>query len=203
MSGSRIFAPGAPKGSLETNTRHLPRKRCTDCSCHHPLLMPPAGEAMMKSVPANRRLEKPTSLFVGRAGRIGNASPLRLIIAFLNASVYKRPMPHCCGPAGPSWGLIGDILGGAQKRGMVILSGAIIVVAISIAAGAFIRVWAFAVFALFVTLGFGILSFMRGSPTLDATVFSIAVLLVMEISYVGGVFFSGLWRRARRLSTRE
>ncbi|THK35521.1 hypothetical protein EHS39_24175 [Ensifer sp. MPMI2T] len=85
---------------------------------------------------------------------------------------------------------------------MTILSG-VIVAAVSIAAAARIRVVAFAVFALFVALGFGILTFMKGSPILDAAVSGIAFLLLMEISYIGGVFFWGLLRRARRHSARE
>ncbi|MCA1443933.1 hypothetical protein I6F07_27740 [Ensifer sp. IC4062] len=82
---------------------------------------------------------------------------------------------------------------------MAILSGVIVAV-ISIAAGARIRAAAFAVFALFVALGFGILTFVKGSPTPHAIVSSIALLLLMEICYIGGVFFWGLLRRARRPS---
>lgn len=86
---------------------------------------------------------------------------------------------------------------------MTILFSGVIVAAVSIAAAARIRVAAFAVFALFVALGFGILTFMKGSPILDATVFGIAFLLLMEISYIGGVFFWGLLRRARRPAARQ
>lgn len=85
---------------------------------------------------------------------------------------------------------------------MAILSG-VMVAAISIAAAARIRVPAFAVFALFVALGFGILTFIKGSPALGATVSGIASLLLMEVSYIAGVFFWGLLRRARQPSATE
>jgi len=79
------------------------------------------------------------------------------------------------------------------------LSGAIVVIVISIAAGASIRVWAFAIFAVFVASGLGIVLFTEGSSLIAATLSSIAILALMEVGYLVGVFFSGLWRRTRKL----
>jgi len=82
---------------------------------------------------------------------------------------------------------------------MTMLSGAIVVMAISIAAGTSIRVWAFAIFAFFVATGLGIVTFTQGSSLIAATLSSIAILALMEVSYLVGVFLSGLWRRTRKL----
>jgi len=79
------------------------------------------------------------------------------------------------------------------------LSGAIVVMAISIAAGTSIRVWAFAIFAFFVATGLGIVTFSQGSSLMAAMLSSIAILALMEVSYLVGVFLSGLWRRTRKL----
>lgn len=79
------------------------------------------------------------------------------------------------------------------------LSGAIVVMAISITAGTAIRVWAFAIFAFFVATGLGIVTFTQGSSLIAATLSSVAILALMEVSYLVGVFLSGLWRRTRKL----
>jgi hypothetical protein len=79
------------------------------------------------------------------------------------------------------------------------LSGAIIVMVISITAGTAIRVWAFAIFAFFVATGLGVVTFTQGSSLIAAALSSIAVLALMEVSYLVGVFLAGLWRRTRKL----
>ncbi|PSH64994.1 hypothetical protein [Phyllobacterium sophorae] len=85
---------------------------------------------------------------------------------------------------------------------MTILNGAIIVVLISIAAGTAIPVWGFAIFAFFVSIGWGGgVFYAGGSSLITATIYSIGVLVLMEISYLAGVFLSGLWRRARKAPT--
>ena len=82
---------------------------------------------------------------------------------------------------------------------MTMLSGAIIVMVISITAGTAIRVWAFAIFAFFVATGLGVVTFTQCSSLIAAALSSIAVLALMEVSYLVGVFLSGLWRRTRKL----
>jgi hypothetical protein len=79
------------------------------------------------------------------------------------------------------------------------LSGAIVVMVISITAGTAIRVWAFALFAVFVATGLGIVTFTQGSSLIAAMLSSIAILALMEVSYLVGVFLSGLWHRTRKL----
>ena len=78
---------------------------------------------------------------------------------------------------------------------MTILNGAIIVVVISIAAGSAIPVWGFAIFAFFVAAGLGGVSFAAGYSLIAAISHSIGLLVIMEISYLVGVFLSALWRR--------
>ncbi|UXN62659.1 hypothetical protein N8E88_18800 [Phyllobacterium zundukense] len=78
------------------------------------------------------------------------------------------------------------------------LSGAIVVMLISITAGTAIRVWAFAIFAFFVATGLGVVTFTGGSSLIAATLSSMAILALMEVSYLVGVFLSGLWRRTRK-----
>jgi hypothetical protein len=79
------------------------------------------------------------------------------------------------------------------------LSGAIVVMVISITAGTAIRVWAFAIFAFFVATGLGIVTLTQGSSLIAATLSSIAILALMEVSYLVGVFLSGFWRRTHKL----
>ncbi|UXN59207.1 hypothetical protein N8E88_09625 (plasmid) [Phyllobacterium zundukense] len=79
------------------------------------------------------------------------------------------------------------------------LSGAIVVTVISITAGTAIRVWASAIFAFFVACGLGIVTFTQGSSLIAAALSSIVILALMEVSFLAGVFSSGLWRRARSL----
>ncbi|MBB4190543.1 ABC-type multidrug transport system permease subunit [Rhizobium aethiopicum] len=70
---------------------------------------------------------------------------------------------------------------------------------ISIAAGASIRAWAFAIFAILVAIGFGSVAFADGSSLIGAIVSGIAFLVLMEIGYLAGVFLSGFARRSARL----
>ncbi|MCW1408447.1 hypothetical protein OLZ32_09240 [Rhizobium sp. 1AS11] len=70
---------------------------------------------------------------------------------------------------------------------------------ISIAAGASIRAWAFAIFAILVAIGFGGVAFADGSSVIAAVLSGIAILVLMEIGYLAGVFLSGLLRRSAKL----
>ncbi|OWV79728.1 hypothetical protein ATY75_28580 [Rhizobium sp. N122] len=76
---------------------------------------------------------------------------------------------------------------------------ALIAAVISIAAGACIRAWAFAVFAFLVAIGFGGVVFVDGSSAVAAIGSAIAILVLMEIGYLTSVFLSGLLRRNARL----
>ena len=76
---------------------------------------------------------------------------------------------------------------------------ALIAAVISIAAGACIRAWAFAIFALLVAIGFGGVALVDGSSTVAAIGSGIAILVLMEIGYLTGVFLSGALRRNARL----
>lgn len=77
------------------------------------------------------------------------------------------------------------------------LNGTIIVILISLAAGAAIRAWAFAIFAIVVALGFGIVAHQNAS-LLEAALYGLAILVLMQVCYVTSVFVVGLWRRSRR-----
>jgi hypothetical protein len=79
------------------------------------------------------------------------------------------------------------------------LNGTIIVILISLAAGAAIRAWAFAIFAIVVALGFGIVAHQNAS-LLEAALYGLAILVLMQVCYVTGVFVAGLWRRSRKPS---
>ncbi|EJC81038.1 hypothetical protein Rleg4DRAFT_2708 [Rhizobium leguminosarum bv. trifolii WSM2297] len=74
----------------------------------------------------------------------------------------------------------------------------LIAAVISIAAGACIRAWAFAIFAFIVAIGFGGVVFVDGSSAAVAIGSGIAILALMEIGYLTGVFLSGLLRRNAR-----
>jgi bacteriorhodopsin len=77
------------------------------------------------------------------------------------------------------------------------LSGTIIVILISLAAGAAIRAWAFAIFAIVVALGFGTVAHQQAS-LLEAALYGLGVLALMQVCYVTGVFVAGIWRRGRK-----
>ncbi|MBC2805324.1 hypothetical protein ELI00_17980 [Rhizobium ruizarguesonis] len=70
---------------------------------------------------------------------------------------------------------------------------------ISIVAGASIRAWAFAIFAFLVAIGFGSVAFADGSSVIAAILFGVAILSLMEIGYLAGVFLSGFLRRSAKL----
>ncbi len=77
------------------------------------------------------------------------------------------------------------------------LSGTIIVILISLVAGAAIRAWAFAIFAIVVALGFGIVAQQHAS-LFDAALYGLGILALMQVCYVTGVFTAGIWRRSRK-----
>ena len=77
------------------------------------------------------------------------------------------------------------------------LNGTIIVILISLAAGTAIRAWAFAIFAIVVAFGFGIVANQSASLP-EATLYGLGILVLMQVCYVTGVFVAGLWRRSRK-----
>ncbi len=79
------------------------------------------------------------------------------------------------------------------------LNGTIIVILISLAAGAAIRAWAFAIFAIIVALGFGIVAH-QNTSLLEAALYGLGILLLMQVCYVTGLFATGFWRRSRKSS---
>ncbi len=79
------------------------------------------------------------------------------------------------------------------------LNGTIIVILISLAAGTAIRAWAFAIFAIVVSLGFGVVAHQSAS-VLEAALYGLGILVLMQACYVTGVFAAGLWRRSRKPS---
>jgi len=79
------------------------------------------------------------------------------------------------------------------------LNGTIIVILISLAAGAAIRAWAFAIFAIVIALAFGIVAH-RSASLLEAALYGLGVLVLMQVCYVTGVFVAGFWRRSRKPS---
>ncbi|RUM07629.1 hypothetical protein [Rhizobium chutanense] len=79
---------------------------------------------------------------------------------------------------------------------MLITTG--VAVVISIAAGASIRAWAFAIFAFLVAIGFGGVAFTDGSSVIAAILSGVAILVFMETGYLAGVFASGFLRRNAR-----
>lgn len=82
---------------------------------------------------------------------------------------------------------------------MTILNVTIIIAVISIAAGSAMPVWGFAIFAFIVAAGVAVVSFAGETSLFGAAIQAIGVLVIMEISYLIGVFLSGLWRRTRKV----
>ncbi|PDT14508.1 hypothetical protein CO670_22915 [Rhizobium sp. J15] len=78
------------------------------------------------------------------------------------------------------------------------LKSALIVVAVSIAAGATIRAWAFAIFAFFLMAAFGVVILLKGSSLTEAIVSSLKLLVLMEICYLAGLFAFSLWGHSQR-----
>lgn len=68
------------------------------------------------------------------------------------------------------------------------LNSTLIVIAISIAAGATIRAWAFASFAFLLVAALGIVILLKGSSFIGAVISSLEVLVLMEIFYLAGLF---------------
>ncbi|AUW44196.1 hypothetical protein [Rhizobium leguminosarum] len=73
------------------------------------------------------------------------------------------------------------------------LNSTLIVVAVSIAAGATIRAWAFATFAFLVVAALGAVTLLKGSSLTEAIVSCLEVLVLMEICYLAGLFAFSLW----------
>jgi hypothetical protein len=92
------------------------------------------------------------------------------------------------------------LCGGVAKERTRMLSVVIVMALVSIAASMFIRVGAFAVFAIFVACGFGVAQFLQGSSFVTAFLSTLAMLALMEIAYLVGLFLSGLWHRTSKLS---
>lgn len=68
------------------------------------------------------------------------------------------------------------------------LKSTLIVIAISIAAGATIRAWAFASFAFLLVAALGIVTLLKGSSLVGAIFSCLQVLVLMEICYLAGLF---------------
>jgi hypothetical protein len=78
------------------------------------------------------------------------------------------------------------------------LNSTLIVVAVSIAAGATIRAWAFATFAFLVVAALGAVTLLKGSSLTEAIVSCLEVLVLMEICYLAGLFAFSLWHIQKR-----
>ncbi|MGM5056662.1 hypothetical protein ACD589_18460 [Rhizobium sp. 814_E9_N1_1] len=78
------------------------------------------------------------------------------------------------------------------------LNSTLIVVAVSIAAGATIRAWAFATFAFLVVAALGAVTLLKGSSLTEAIVSCLEVLVLMEICYLAGLFAFSLWGHQKR-----
>jgi len=72
------------------------------------------------------------------------------------------------------------------------LNSTLIVIAISIAAGATIRAWAFASFAFLLVAALGVVILLKGSSLMGAIVSCLEVLVLMEIFYLAGLFVFSL-----------
>ncbi|ANM11973.1 hypothetical protein B5K08_18650 [Rhizobium leguminosarum bv. trifolii] len=87
------------------------------------------------------------------------------------------------------------------------LKSALIVVAVSIAAGATIRASAFAIFTFLLILAWGAMILLKGSSFSEAIVYCLEALVLMEVSYLAGLFAYSLWghiqRRRRKNSITE
>ncbi|NEJ74650.1 hypothetical protein GR197_29680 [Rhizobium phaseoli] len=78
------------------------------------------------------------------------------------------------------------------------LKSTLIVVAISIAAGATIRAWAFAIFAFLLVAALGVVILLKGSSFSDAVAYSLEALVLMEICYLVGLFGYSLWAHVQK-----
>jgi len=73
------------------------------------------------------------------------------------------------------------------------LNSTLIVVAVSIAAGATIRAWALATFAFLVVAALGAVTLLKCSSLTESIVSCLEVLVLMEICYLAGLFAFSLW----------
>ncbi|MFS2176989.1 hypothetical protein ACCC98_13690 [Rhizobium pisi] len=73
------------------------------------------------------------------------------------------------------------------------LKSVLVVIAVSIAAGATIRAWAFAAFAFLLVTALGIVILLKGSSWTETVVSCLEVLVLMEMCYLAGLFAFSLW----------
>ncbi|MGO7215064.1 hypothetical protein GR247_29115 [Rhizobium leguminosarum] len=78
------------------------------------------------------------------------------------------------------------------------LKSTLVVVAVSIAAGATIRASAFAMFAFLVVTALGGVILLKGTSLMEAVVSCVEVLVLMEICYLVGLFAFSLWHIQKR-----
>ncbi|WSH64166.1 hypothetical protein U8Q05_21565 [Rhizobium ruizarguesonis] len=78
------------------------------------------------------------------------------------------------------------------------LKSTLVVVAVSIAAGATIRASAFAMFAFLVVTALGGVILLKGTSLTEAVVSCVEVLVLMEICYLVGLFAFSLWHIQKR-----
>ncbi|TBA82038.1 hypothetical protein [Rhizobium ruizarguesonis] len=78
------------------------------------------------------------------------------------------------------------------------LKSTLVVVAVSIAAGATIRASAFAIFAFLVVTALGGVILLKGTSLTEAVVSCVEVLVLMEICYLVGLFAFSLWNIQKR-----
>ncbi|WP_017965917.1 hypothetical protein [Rhizobium leguminosarum] len=78
------------------------------------------------------------------------------------------------------------------------LKSTLVVVAVSIAAGATIRASAFAIFAFLVVTALGGVILLKGTSLTEAVVSCFEVLVLMEICYLVGLFAFSLWHIQKR-----
>ncbi|MBP2444315.1 hypothetical protein [Rhizobium leguminosarum] len=78
------------------------------------------------------------------------------------------------------------------------LKSTLIVVSISIAAGATIRAWAFAIFAFLLVAALGAVILLKGSSFSEAIAYSLEALILMEICYLAGLFAYSLWAHIQK-----
>ncbi|MBB4577328.1 hypothetical protein [Rhizobium lentis] len=83
------------------------------------------------------------------------------------------------------------------------LKSALVVVAISIAAGATIRAWAFATFAFLLVVALGAVILLKGSSFSDAIAYCLQALVLMEVSYLAGLFAYSLWEHMQKRRKRN
>ncbi|PDT02714.1 hypothetical protein CO666_19320 [Rhizobium chutanense] len=83
------------------------------------------------------------------------------------------------------------------------LKSTLIVVAVSVAAGATIRAWAFAIFAFLLVAAWGAMILLRGSSFAEASVSCLQLLALMEICYLAGLFAFALWAHIQKRRKRD